>query len=102
MILVTVDHGTGGELVVVLFTVQRFLDTAIVFLAFLVAFAVFEQDAFFVFHPIVAVVSVQVSLIESELGQQYRVAGQLVEIVQQGDRAVADHVESIQIVCIVG
>ena len=82
MVLVAVDHGASRELVVVLFSVQRFLDTSIIFLAFLVALAVFEKDTLFVFYPIVAVVSVQVSLIESELGQQYWVTGQLVKVVQ--------------------
>ena len=101
MILIAVDHGTCGELVVVLFAVQRFFDTAVVFLAFLVAFAVFKKDTFFVFHPVVAVVGIQMSLVETELRQQHRVTGQLVEIVQQGDSAVVNHIEGIQIVRVV-
>ena len=66
--LVAVYDGTGGELVVLLLAVQRFLDAAIVFLAFLVALAVLEEDTFLVFIPIVTVVGVQMAFVETELG----------------------------------
>ena len=68
MVLITVYHSTCRELVIVFFTVQRFLDTAIVLLAFLITFSIFKQDSLFVLFPIVAVVCIQVSLIEAELG----------------------------------
>ncbi|WP_419088952.1 hypothetical protein, partial [Phocaeicola plebeius] len=42
--IVTVNYRTCRELVIVLFTIQRFLDTAIVFLAFLVSLSVFKQN----------------------------------------------------------
>ena len=38
MVLITVYHSTCRELVIVFFTVQRFLDTAIVLLAFPVSY----------------------------------------------------------------
>ena len=73
VLLVSVDDGTGRELVVVLLAIERLLDTAVVLLAFLVAFAVFEKNTFFILFPVVAVVGVQVAFVETELGQQYRI-----------------------------
>lgn len=63
MAFVAVDDCAGGELVVFLFSVERFFDASVVFLAFFVSFAVFKEDAFFVFFPVVAVVGVEVSLV---------------------------------------
>ena len=69
MVLVTVNNGTRRELVVVFFTVQGFFDAAIVFLAFLITFSVFEEDSFLVLFPIVAVVGVKMPFVKTEFGQ---------------------------------
>lgn len=46
MAFVAVDDGACRELVVVLFSVERFFDASVVFLAFFVVFAVFKEYAF--------------------------------------------------------
>ena len=85
-------------MVVVFFTVERFFDASVVFLAFFVAFAVFKEDSFFVFFPVVAVVGVEVSLVKTEFREQYRVPGELVEVVEQGHCSVVDHEEHVEVV----
>ena len=98
--LVTVDHGAGGKLVVVQLSVQGFPDSPVVLLAFLVSLAVFKQDAFFIFLPVVPVVGIQMTLVEGEFGQQHGISRQLVKLSQQVDRSVVNHEEDIQIVFI--
>ena len=66
MVLITVDYRTCRELIIVLLAVQRFFDSAIVLLALFISLSVFKQNAFLVFCPIVTVISVQMSLIETE------------------------------------
>ena len=63
MILVTVDNGTCRELIIVLFTIQRLLDAAIVFLAFFITLSVFKEDSFLVFLPVVTVVGIEMSFV---------------------------------------
>ena len=101
MRFVAVYYCTGRELIVLFLAVQRFLDATVVFLAFLVTFAVLEADARCILFPIVAVVGVQVSFIETELRQQDRMAGQLVIVVQQVNWAFVYQDEEVQIVCLV-
>ena len=84
--LITVDNGTRRELIVLLFAIEAFLDTAIVLLTFYISLAVFEEDSLAFFGcllPIVAVVGIEVTLIESKLWQQDRVTGQLIIILKQ-------------------
>ena len=69
MALIAVDHCTSGELIVVLFTVQRFFDTTIVFLTFFVAFSIFKKNSFFIFFPIVTVVGIQMSFVKTKFGE---------------------------------
>ena len=102
MRLVTVDDGTGRELVVVLLAVQRFLDSSVVLLAFHVFLTVLEKNTFLrIFLPIVTVVCVEVPFVETELRQQDRMARQLVEAVEQGNRRVVQPEETIQVRSIV-
>ena len=61
MILVTVDNGTCRKLIIVLFTIQRLFDAAIVFLAFFITLSVFKEDSFLVFLPVVTVVGIEMS-----------------------------------------
>ena len=101
---IAVDDGAGRERVAAgLLAVERLADAAVVLLALDVAFAVLEEDAFAVgaLLPIVAVVGVEVAFIEAELGQQDRVARQLVVVVEQLDRRVVDHDEEVEVVCVV-
>ena len=51
--------------------------------------------------PVVAVVGVQVPFVESELGQQHGVAGQLVEVVEQLDGRAVHHDEQVEVVRVV-
>ena len=70
--LITVDNGTSRELIVLLFAIETFLDTAIVLLTFYISLAVFKKDSLAVFGcllPIVAVVGIEVAFIESKLWQ---------------------------------
>ena len=90
---VAVDNGTCRELVVVFLTVQGFFDAAVVFLALLITFSVFEEDSFLILFPIVTVVGVEMPFVETEFGQQDGISRQLVKIIQQGDGSVVDHVK---------
>ena len=106
VVKITVDSSTGRELIVVLLTVQSLLHTTVVLLALLVELAVLIRHLDVVITlcllcPEVAVVSIQVTLIETELGQQDWITCQLIEVVQQGYGTFVHHHEDIQIVGIV-
>ena len=101
MRIVTVNHRTGRELIVILFSIQRLFGTSIVLLAFLIFLSVFEQESLLVFFPVVTVISIQVTFVETEFRQQDRITRQLIEIIQQSYRSIIYHEEYIQIVCIV-
>ncbi len=95
---VSVHNRPGRELVVVFFAVQRLFYAAVVALTLLVALAVLKQYAFFVFGPVVAVVGVEVTLVEAEFGYQHRVAGELVEVGKQSCGGAVYHDENVKIV----
>ena len=97
MILVTVDNGTCRELVIILFAIQRLFDAAIVFLAFFISLSVFKEDSFLVFLPIVTIVGIKMPFVKTEFGQQNGVSRQLIEIIQQGNGSVVDHIKEIEI-----
>ena len=101
---VAVDGGAGRELIVLgIRTVEGLANTAIVLLAFVVSLAVFvEHKAVFGRRPIVAVVGIEVALVEAELGQQHGVTRQLVEVAEQTGRCFVDHKEHIEVVLVVG
>ena len=100
---VTVNGSPGRELVTALFTVETFLDTAVVLLAFVVTLAVLiEHEAVFGGCPVVAVVGVEVTLIKAELGEQHGVAGELVEVVEQIYGLGVDHEEHVKIIFLMG
>lgn len=80
---ITVDHRTRRELIVVLLAVERLLHTAVVALALLVTLAVLEEYTLLILCPIVPVIRIQMSLIETELGQQHGIARKLVIVVQK-------------------
>ena len=106
VVQITVDSCTGRELIVVLLAVQSLLHATVVLLALLVELAVLvgHLDTLFVlslFFPEVTVICIQMSLIETELGQEYGITGQLVEVVQQGHSTLVDHHKDIQIICLV-
>ena len=100
---IAVYHGAGRELVVVLLTIERLLDAAIVLLALLVALAILEEHAVAVgaLGPVVAVVGIEVTLVETELGQQHGITGELVEVVEQGYGTLIDHHEEVHVVAVV-
>ena len=98
---ITVAHGASRELVVVLLAVERLLHAAVVALALLVTLAILERYAVIVLHPIVAVIGIQVSLIETELGQQHGIARKLVVIVEQCHRRRVHHEEKIEVIGLV-
>jgi len=102
MIFITVYHSACRELIIILFPVQRFFDTAIVFLAFLITLSVLKQDTIFIFFPIVTVISIQMPLIKTELRYQYRMACQLIVIIQQRYGTLIYHNEDIQIIGLMG
>ena len=104
VIFVPVHHGAGGELIVVLLPVQAFLYAAVVFLALLVSFAILKEYALGVgrLFPIVAVVGVEVSLIEGELGQEHGIARKLVVVAQQGRGRTVHHEEHVKVRCVMG
>ena len=61
--LVSIHHGASRELVVVLFTVEAFLDATVVFLTLDIALTVLKEDAaarLGRLFPVVAVVGVEV------------------------------------------
>ena len=99
---IAVYGGTCAELVVVLFAVQAFADATVVLLAFVIALAVLVgHETFFRFCPVVAVVGIEVSLVESELGQQHGLAGDLVIVVEQCLCPLVHHQEVVGIVGLV-
>ena len=100
---VTVNHRTCRELVVVLLAVQCLLCTAVVLLALAVTLAVLKEHTVAVgaLLPVVAVVCVQVSFVESELGDKYGVTCKLVKVVEQRDAVVAYHKEYVDVVGLV-
>ena len=92
--LISIDNGTSRELIVLLFAIKAFLDTAIVLLTFYISLAVFKKDSLAFFGcllPIVAVVGIEVALIESKLWQQDGVTGQLIIILKQRNWGCIDH-----------
>ncbi len=101
IVQIAVNGCAGTELVVVLLAVEALLDAAVVLLALVVLLAVLIGHesvlACFGLLPVVAVVGVQMAFVETELGQQHGVAGQLVEVVEQGHSAVIHHHEEVQI-----
>ena len=94
---IAVDDGTGGELIVALLAVETLADASVVALALAVAHAVFEHDplAGGVGGPVVAVVGVEMALVESEFRQQHRVAGELIEVGEKLRRSLVDHDEYV-------
>ena len=101
---IAVDDGASRELVVVLLAVEALLDATVVFLALGVALAVLEEDAavgVVGFLPVVAVVSVEVTLVEGELRQQHRVAGELVVVVEQLYGTLVHHDKHVHVRCVV-
>ena len=83
VVQITVYGGTRTELIVILLAVQALADTAVVLLAFVISLAVLiGHKAVLRLGPVVAVISVKVSLIETELGQKHRIAGQLVIVIE--------------------
>ena len=122
---IAVNHGTCRELVVitlgrhlhfalsgnrhrfshvavVLLTIERLSEAAIILLALLVALAILEEHtAYLGLYPVVAVVGIEVTLIESELGQQYGVTRELIEVIEQRHRALAYHHEEVEVVTVV-
>ena len=98
---ITVDHRTRRELIVVLLAVERLLHTAIVALALLVTLAVLEEYTLLILCPIVPVIRIQMSLIETELGQQHGIARKLVIVVQKRHGRRIHHNEEIEIIRIV-
>ena len=101
---VAVDGGAGRELIVLsVGAVEGLADAAVVLLAFVVSLAVFvEHEAVFGGCPIVAVVGIEVALVEAELGQQHGVTRQLVEVAEQTGGCFVDHKEHIEVVLVVG
>ena len=99
---ISVHHRPRRELVVAHVTVQTLANAALHrFLALHIAFAVFEQDAalgIVSYFPIVAVVSIQVAFVESELGQKHGMARQLVIVAKQRRWTVVNHEEDVEIV----
>ena len=92
----------GGYCAIALFSIECFSETAIVLLALLVALAILkEHTALGSLCPIVAVVSIEMTLIETELGQQHRVTGELIEIIEQCHGTLIDHHEEVEVVTIV-
>ena len=95
---IAVDGGACGELIVVLFSVEAFLDAAVISLALVVALAVLvEHKTVFGRCPIVAVVSVEMSFVEAKLWQQHGMSGELVEVVEQFHGAVVHHKEHVEV-----
>ena len=101
---VTVDGCSGRELIVVLLAIERFLDACLVAGTLLVALAVLEgHDAALVcLFPVVTVVGIEVTFVETELRQQYRVARQLIVFAQQVGRLFAHHEEYVEVLRLMG
>ena len=99
---IAVDHGTCREGIVARqLAVERFADSAVVLLALLVPLSVLEEDSVLILLPVVAVVGVQVSFVEPELGNQHGIPGQLIEVVEQPDGRGVDHHEEVEIARVV-
>ena len=102
---IAVDHGASRELVaaigghahlaastygachgyraVYLLAIEGLSDAAIVLLALAVALAILEGHAALgSLYPIVTVIGVEVAFVETKLGQQHGVTGELVEVAQ--------------------
>ena len=101
MILVAVYYSTRRKLIIIFLSIQRFFNATIIFLTFFVTLPILKQNAIFVLFPIVTIIGIQVSLIETEFRHQYGVTCQLVIIVQQGYSTIINHNEDIKIVCLV-
>ena len=100
MSVVAVYDGAGAELIVArFFAVETLADAAIVFLALLVIFSVFEKNARLgaVNRPIVAVIGVEMALVEAELRQKHRIARQLIEVIEKSYRLLVNHHEHVEI-----
>ena len=99
---VAIDGGPGGELVVIVFPVEAFACAAVILLALVVALAVLvEHEAVFGRRPVVAVVGVEVSFVETEFRQQHGVSRQLVEVAEQVGRRFVYHEEYVEVVLVV-
>ena len=79
---IAIDGSARRELIIVEFAVETFANAAIVLLAFVVGLTILhfhEALAIFCLRPVVAVVGVEVTLIETEFRQQHGVSGELIE-----------------------
>ena len=87
------------------FAIERFAHAAIILLAFIVCLAVFiRHEALFALlggSPVVAVVGVEVSFIETELRHEDGVARQLVEIVEELSGLLIEEEEDIEVALVV-
>ena len=100
VVQIAIDGSTRRELVVFPFAVQAFANAPVVLLAFVVGLAVLhfhEALAVLGLGPIVAVVGIEVPLVETEFRQEHGVAGELIEAVEQGFGAVAHPEEDVEI-----
>ena len=96
---VAVDGGTRRELVVVLLAVKALLRASVVLLALLVHLAVLKHhSAVLVLLPVVAVVGVEMTLVESELRHKYWMARKLIEVVEQLHGRLVEHDEHVEII----
>ena len=102
VLFISVNDGACRELIAArLFAVERLAYAAVVLLAFLVTLAVLEEDAVFALFPVVAVVGVEMSFVETEQRQQYGPACQLIVLVEQRHRSVGHPEEQVQVVRLV-
>ena len=98
IVCITVNSGAGGELVVAFFAVEAFLYAAVILLTFVVALSVLKQhEAVLLLRPVVAIIGIKMPLVETKLRQEHRITCQLVEIIEQPNRAIIHHDESIEI-----
>ena len=102
MRLVAVDHRPCREGVVVLLAVERLLDALDALLALHVSLPVLKEDALHVLLPVVAVVGVEMALVEAKLREQHGMARQLIEVIQQPYKVIVDHEKEIEVVGLVG
>ena len=104
MVHVAVDGSSGRELIVVLFAIERLLDARLVAGTLLVALAVLEGHGatLVCLFPVVTVVGIEVSLVETELRQQHGVARQLIVFAQQVGRLFAHHEEYVEVLRFMG
>ena len=96
---VAVYSRTGGELIATAVAIEGLARAAVVLLALVVAPSVLvEHESAVGLLPVVAVVGVEVSLVEPELGQQHGVASELIVRLQEAHGGLPHHHEHVEMV----